>query len=185
MTDTCSEFTAELAKRYGEMVFATAYRILGDPDDAEDALQEVFLKLMTASKQASNAGPVDDWGAYLRVVATRCAIDLRRRRSRRTRNCIPLTSEIQDCNLQRPDGLSTRRQKAEALRRAMTGLNERDAMVFSLRHFEDYSYEEIAKLMGISANQVGVILHRARKFLQDVLASEDSEVSRMSSGRRG
>ena len=51
----------------------------------------------------------------------------------------------------------------------MTGLTKRDAMVFALRYFEDFSYEVIAAQTGINVNQVGVILHRARKLLQETV----------------
>jgi RNA polymerase sigma-70 factor (ECF subfamily) len=173
MSDGDTDLIARLATQYGEMVFATVYRILGDADDAEDAFQEVFLKVMASRKRSPNSRGVDDWGAYLRVVAIRSAIDLRRRESYQTRNRGTLTGEIQDSTAQRPDEIASRRQRAEALRQAMTSLTDRDATVFALRCFEDFSYEMIAAEMEISVNQVGVILHRARKLLQETLQTDD------------
>ena len=81
MDDHCRERVAELVDRYGRMVFATAYRILGKADDAEDALQDAFLKLMGAWDRRLGSTTVQDWGAYLRVMATRSAINLLRAKS--------------------------------------------------------------------------------------------------------
>jgi RNA polymerase sigma-70 factor (ECF subfamily) len=169
MADDCAERITRLAKQYGDMVFATAYRILGDSDDAEDAFQEVFLKLITLWKRRPNPEVVGDWGAYLRVVATRSAIDLRRRRSRRWKNRVAVTAAIQDTTAERADDLAAQHQRANALRQAMGRLTKRDALVFALRCFEDFSYEEIAAQTGLTVNQVGVILHRGRKTLQEAL----------------
>lgn len=62
-----------------------------------------------------------------------------------------------------------RNELAPLLRRAISSLPKRESTVFSLRHFDDFSYEQIASQLGISVSSVGVILHRARKRLRDVL----------------
>jgi RNA polymerase sigma-70 factor (ECF subfamily) len=160
---------AELAERYGRMVFATAHRILGNAHDAEDALQEVFLKTLASWPQRRTLDDVKDWGAYLRVVATRAALDLLRNRLRRNERCGRLPQDIEDPSVEDPESRAHRLQKAHALRRAISMLKKRDAQVFVLRHFEDSSYEEIASQTGLSVSQVGVILHRTRKRLQDML----------------
>ena len=150
------------------MVFTTAYRILGNADDAEDALQEVFLKLTGAWDGPLGPDAVRDWGAYLRVMATRCAVSLLRVRSNRRRGTVPLGD-----NVAAPDRRDSKRletsERMQLLRRALGGLKQRDAGVFALRHFEELSYEEIAAQMNLSVSQVGVILHRTRKRLQKLL----------------
>ena len=92
MKDDCREWITQLVEQFGELVFATVYRVLGNPDDAEDAFQDVFLKIVDFWNRRSNPETVSDWGAYLRVVATRAAIDLRRRRIQRNRSRIALTT---------------------------------------------------------------------------------------------
>jgi len=168
MSDDHREQVAELAERYGRMVFATAYRILGTAEDAEDALQEVFLNVLsTWSPRQTDA--VRNWGAYLRAVASRCAVDLLRRRSRWKRDGEELSEEIEAPPGRDPRSLASQHQRAGLLRQALAMLPERDARIFALRYFEDLSYEEIAAQMNLDANQVGVILYRGRKRLQELL----------------
>jgi RNA polymerase sigma-70 factor (ECF subfamily) len=62
-----------------------------------------------------------------------------------------------------------RNELAPLLRRAMATLPRRESVVFSLRHLNDLSYEQIAGQLGITAGSVGVILHRARKHLRAAL----------------
>ena len=165
-----TDWVAELADRHGRMVFGTAYRILGNPDDAEDALQDVFLRLLNSHGGAQTPDRVRDWGAYLRVAATRAAVDLLRRQSKWKRNHQPLREEIEDEKLQPVDAVIAWQGKAQRLRRALARLPKRDAQVFVLRYVEQLSYEQIAAEMGLSVSHVGVILHRAQRRLRDILA---------------
>lgn len=168
MNDDRTGKVAELSEQYGRMVFATAYRITGNTDDAEDALQDVFLKLIDSWKRL-NPDSIRDWGAYLRVMASRSAIDVLRRSSRWRHESVDIAPEIEDPNASNPQAAASQRQIADILRKALRTLPERDAQIFALRYFEDFSYETIAEQMKMNANHVGVILHRARARLQEIL----------------
>jgi RNA polymerase sigma factor (sigma-70 family) len=162
---------ARLAEGFGPMVFATAYRILGNRDEANDAYQEVFLKLMKAKGIPIPEDRDEEWGAYLRVTATRCAIDILHRRPRWE----PAGEELLE-NLAAPGGhdphsMANRHQRAELLRQALQTLPEREARIFTLRHFEDLSYEKIAQAEQVSVGAVGVILHRVTQRLKKALES--------------
>ena len=170
MNHNPTDRVTQLVDQHGRMVFATAYRILGNVDDAQEAFQEVFLKLLDSFNGRQKGHPVRDWGAYLRVVATRSAIDLLRENSRRTRWHKDLPDEIEDSRAPRSGQREDRQEMARTLRRAMTVLPDRDARVFGLKYFGDLSYEEIAAQTGLTVNQVGVILHRSRQRLRDVIA---------------
>lgn len=163
------QLVVELAEQHGRMVFTTAYRILGNADDAEDALQEVFLKVLACGRDRRRVEVVKEWGAYLRVVATRVAVGLLRDRLRRHERYGRLPEDVADPSCEDPDARAWRQQRAAILRRGISSLNGRDAQVFILRHFESFSYEEIASQMGLSVSQVGVILHRVRNRLQSLL----------------
>lgn len=169
MTDDHVDAVAELADRYGRMVFATAYRVLGNAEDAEDAFQEVFLRLLGTRNGHVKPDAVRDWGGYLRVTASRCAVDLLRRKSKWKQNREELSEAIDAWAAGNSPPAAARRQKAELLRQALAGLPKRDARVFALRYFEDASYRQIAAQMDLSVNQVGVILHRGRRRLREIL----------------
>ncbi len=74
MNQKCVDWVTELSEHFGRMVYATAYRVLGNHQDAEDILQDVFLKLLGGWGKRIQPETVRDWGAYLRVTALRCAI---------------------------------------------------------------------------------------------------------------
>ena len=169
MKSSHADVVAQLADQFGRMVFATAYRILGNRDEAEDAYQEVFLKLMKAKRMRIPLDRTDEWGAYLRVVASRCAFDLFRRRPRWESADEERLGTLGSPNGKDPRSAATERQQAEMLRRALRCLSERDARIFSLRHFESLSYERIAELEQLSVSAVGVILHRANQRLRKIL----------------
>ena len=69
------------------------------------------------------------------------------------------------------------------LRRALSLMPQRDAEVFVLRCFDDLSYEAIAAQMNVSVSQVGVILHRTRNRLREMLKGQvDTAAARMKRG---
>jgi len=169
MKSSHADLVAQLADQFGRMVFATAYRILGNRDEAEDAYQEVFLKLMKTKKPDILPERTDEWGAYLRVVASRCAIDLLHRRPKWDSANEEQLETLESPNGNDPRSAAAQRQQAEILRQALSGLPERDARIFTLRHFESLSYERIAHLEQLSVSAVGVILHRASQRLRKIL----------------
>lgn len=179
MSGDRAEQVAQLANEHGRTVFTAAYRILGNAEDAEDVLQEVFLKMLRTRQNRAERGAVRDWGAYLRVAASRTAVDLLRRKRGRKRGDgewahDPARDPERLEDVQVPDGRTPRREaiereRARFLRQALGSLPKREARVFALRYFEEFSYERIGDHLGLSVNLVGVILHRARERLRRIL----------------
>lgn len=169
------DWVTDLSERYGRMVYSTAYRILGNPQDSEDVLQEVFLKLLGGWSGKVKPNTVQDWGAYLRVTAARTAIDLLRRKPKEKQESWELVREIEASGEPSPRYQASQKQKVRFLRQALSQLPERDARAFALRYFEDLSYDVIAEHLGVSVNQVGVILHRTRERLKEILAPLSSQ----------
>ena len=159
----------DLVGRHGRMVFATAYRILGRSEDAEDVLQDVFLKLLGKGLSRPNLDAVRNWGAWLRVAATRRAVDILRRNRKRECNVGENIDLVQAPAADNPRNTAIKHENAKRLREALGSLPKRDARVFALRYFEDFSYQQIAESMKMKENAVGVVLHRARERLRDIL----------------
>lgn len=160
----------ELVDEHGRMVYGTAYRILGNREDAEDVFQEVFLKVARLRGRRLRVVVVREWGAFLRVMATRRSIDLARRN--RTRARVVGVDWIAD--LEAPAGENPRqaailRERADLMRQAVAALPKRESLVFSLRYFDDLSYADIAEHLGTTVSAVGVLLFRARKHLHAAL----------------
>jgi RNA polymerase sigma-70 factor, ECF subfamily len=166
MDDNNGRYVTELADRYARLVFATSYRIMGNTHDAEDVLQQVFLKLLSPRRRDVKSDAIRNWGAYLRTMASRAALDLLRAKRQCRLREIPLTDEVN--NEQGADYAVSREEEADRLRQALAALPERDALVFSLRYLEELSYEAIAEQTGLNIDLIGVVLHRSRKVLRDI-----------------
>ena len=138
------------------LIFRTAYRITGNASDAEDALQNVFLRFL---RRAPGARTVDNEASYFRRAAVNAALDSVRARTPELG--IPL-DDLPAAPAQ-PEATGTR----EALRHALGKLKPRDAEIFALRFFEERSNAEIAQMLGLSRVLVAVIVHRTRKQLQN------------------
>jgi RNA polymerase sigma-70 factor (ECF subfamily) len=146
---------AGLYERHYETVFRAALRVTGNPADAEDVLQTVFLRVLARS------GDVEDVtlpAAYFRRAAVNAAVDVLRRRELRADSVYD--DSAPHAAVQSPLLLK------ERLRRAIAALDREDASLFLLRHVEGLSNEELAGLFKVEKNNVAVRLHRIRLRLQ-------------------
>jgi RNA polymerase sigma-70 factor, ECF subfamily len=146
---------AELYERHYEAVFRAALRVTGNPADAEDVLQTVFLRAL------ARGGDVEDVAlpaAYFRRAAVNAAVDVLRRRELRADSVYD--DSAPHAGVQPPLLLK------ERLRRALGILDRDDASLFLLRHVEGLSIEELAGMFAIEKNNVTVRLHRIRLRLQ-------------------
>ena len=146
---------AELYERHYEAVFRAALRVTGNPSDAQDVLQTVFLRILSRSDEDAATRYS---AAYFRRAAVNAAVDVLRRRAVHAET---LYEEwAQHAAVEPPLLLK------ERLRRAVATLENDDASLFLLRHVEGLSIEELADLFQLQKNNVAVRLHRIRLRLQ-------------------
>lgn len=161
-----------ILSEHGEVVWQTAYRLLGNHADASDCFQKTSLDVLEVSRRE----PVRDWRALVRRLATARALDLLRDRYRRTSHCESLADPSAVASPEPgPQQQAEGAELAERLRTALAQLPRRQAEVFCLRCFEEMTYPQIADRLGLDTNAVGVLLHRARKRLRELLASVKPE----------
>ena len=146
---------AELYERHYEAVFRAALRVTGNPADAEDVLQTVFLRVMA---QGGHVEDVTLPAAYFRRAAVNAAVDVLRRRELRAES---VYDSLAPHAAVQPPGLLK-----ERLRRALGILERDDASLFLLRHVEGLSIDELAATFQLEKNNVSVKLHRIRMRLQ-------------------
>jgi RNA polymerase sigma-70 factor (ECF subfamily) len=150
-----------LVRQHGTMVFGIAWRILGQAEDAEDVVQEVFAE---AHRQANGAA-VLCWPAMLRRMAACRSLDaLRRRRITEPLDPARLAATGSD-----PPAIAVGHELEARLRAALAELAPREAEVFCLRYFEDLSYREISEALGISPTATSRALSQARARLEALL----------------
>jgi RNA polymerase sigma-70 factor (ECF subfamily) len=160
----------ELVREYGPVVWRTACRLLGHEADAADCFQRTFL----AAVELDAAAPVRNWPAVLKRIATARALDQLRSRHRHTARSAPLPDEPPaDPFAFDPSELACGGELAAALRAALPAVDPQQAEVFCLVCLEGFSNRDAAAHLGVTANHVGVLLHRARAALRDRLAAFD------------
>ena len=150
---------AQLVAEFGDLVYGTIYRLTANAAEAEDAAQEVFIRLPRVV--AGFAGTVEQFPGWLRRIAVRAA--LMRLRSGRRRN--EVSAESIAALVSRPDDVLSRLTIESALAR----LSVEHRTVFLLKEVEGYDHAEIAELLGISVANSEVRLHRARRQLRELL----------------
>jgi len=152
---TLSAEFADLYESHHASVYRTALRITGNPADAEDVLQTVFLRVLNQGERLNSSYAPE---AYFRRAAANAALDLLRRRV--SHHETQLDEESADVSIENTAFLK------ERLRRAIAALDPDDAAIFLLRYVEGLSNGELAELFGQEKNNIAVRLHRIRQSLQ-------------------
>ncbi len=150
-----SEEFAGLYQRYSDTVYRTALRVTGNPADAEDVLQTVFIRILNQGERLDLATVPE---GYFRRAATNAAVDIIRRKC--SRGDVQLDETLPHAAHDSPVLLK------EQLRRAISTLDSRDAEVFLLRYVEGLSNGEIAEMFDVEKTTIAVRLHRIRHELQ-------------------
>jgi len=154
-----------IVRDHGPMAYDTAWRILGNASDTQDAVQEAFVDAVRMERTSR----IENWGGLLRRLVARRAIDLLRSR----RGGRALSIEPAAPSRMHPEAIAVGQELAERLRVALTQLPQRESEVFVLRYFADFSNSEIAAFLKLSAGAVGVALHKARTRLAELLETTE------------
>lgn len=169
---------AEIAERHSDRVFSLCLRMTGNRQDALDASQEVFMRLLRKIHLYDGSAAFTTW---LHRVASNVCYDQLRARSRRP---MPVEEppEIADLSpLRDMDSTELRPVIEEAL--ALLPYDYRAPIV--LRDMEGYSYEQIEGALGIPGGTVRSRLHRGRRILADHLRNLIGDDERQSTGEEG
>jgi len=162
-----------LVEEQSRMVFRVAWRMTGNVEDAEDVVQETFLK---AHRSYDGFDARARFGTWIYRIAVNCAIDvLRRRRSHRVAPRRPDDGESDPIeSIPSNDPLPDRRAFAGEIDRnvasALSRLSERERAAFVLRHLEGMAIEGIAEVLKIGPNAVKQTVFRAVQKLRRELA---------------
>ncbi len=156
-----------IVDHHGGSVWRTAYRLLGDREEAADRWQETFLAVLELSRRQR----IRNWRAALTRICTCRAVDqLRRRLRNRSRHTeLPDMASVVSPN-PGPVAQAQAAELSERLRLALVSLPAQQAEVFCLRCMSEMSYRDIARQLGIKTSAVGVLLHRARLRLRNLLS---------------
>lgn len=166
------DFAARFA-RHDADVLRVCRRILGSREAAEDARGEVFLRARRGFASFEEGRPFRPW--LLAIAGNWCIDQLRRRAfEQRTFSDSPEEETLPSAG---PSPLSRAmaRQRGERLGTAIEQLPLRYRLPIVLRYFADEDYESIASALGVSRNQVGSLIFRAKRMLRGKLADDAGE----------
>jgi RNA polymerase sigma-70 factor (ECF subfamily) len=176
-----TEAFRSLVERHSRAVYRLAHRMTGNASDAEDVVQETFLK---AYKQLGRFESRANFSTWLHRIAVNCSIDLIRSRPHREagHDSADLEemggAEADHESAQRtPERLMLSTEVQDRINRAMSTLSHRERAAFVLRHFEGNSIEDISRSLGLKTNATKHSIFRAvrkmRAALEPFVATED------------
>jgi RNA polymerase sigma factor (sigma-70 family) len=161
---------ATLYDRYESRIFTFCQRLTGNPEDAADATQEAFVKVLQRLPRLE--GRELNFGAYLFTAARNASYDvIGHRKKAQPVDEIPEygggagAREPGDLDID-PERAALVGAQQEEIRAANLGLPERQREVLALRELEDLSYDEIAEIMHMNRNSVAQLISRARMNLR-------------------
>lgn len=163
---------AELVKRYQKNIYYLAYRLLGNHLDADDVVQETFVRVYRRQKEIAN---VNSFTSFLTRIATNYAIDLLRKKRGRgavSDDLSALPGDIQIDLARRvrtPEELLSDKVVMEEIQRALDRLPPRQRITVVLHDVEGYTKAEVAGILECPEATVRSNLHIARTKLKKIL----------------
>ena len=155
-----SEAFGHLVEMYQGPVYNLCYRMLGDPDEAEDASQESFMRAFFSIQRYDNRRSFSTW--LLSIAAHYCIDQLRRRRVKLIPFQDLLYEDIADSS-PNPETATSIHEDQQRVRSLLEGLNPTDRAAVILFYWYDFSYDQIAESLNLTVSAVKSRLHRARE----------------------
>jgi RNA polymerase sigma-70 factor (ECF subfamily) len=164
------EAFGRLVQQHSHRVFVLAFRMLGNEQDAEDVVQESFLR---AYQQLGRFQARADFGTWLYRIAINCAVDLMRGKERRlsARAASPDVAEgISISDQANPEQMAAGSEIGTLVASAMSSLTAIERAAFTLRHHEGQSVDEISKALNLGRSAAKHAVFRAVRKLRTALA---------------
>ncbi len=160
-----------LVMHYQQMVYNVTYRIMGEPQAAEDASQEAFVSAYKALNRF-RGGSFKSW--LLRIATNACYDELRRRKRRPQSSLDELTEDNESFSFLSssdigPEGQSQQLETMRAIEHCLSCLPDDQRVTAVLCDVEGYNYQEIADITHVSLGTVKSRMSRARAKLRDCL----------------
>lgn len=160
----------ELVNRYKKLIFNTSYRMLGNYEEAEDAAQEVFIKIYRSLNRYDPCYKFSTWS--VKITTNYCLDILRKRKA----EIYPLDEQydLKDEGLS-PEEHYISLEKQQIVQRAIDELPDKYKELIILFHHRGLSYSEIMDVTGESLTIVKNRLYRGRQMLKEIIERYDKE----------
>ena len=158
-----AESYSALVSRYRAQYARFAARMLGNREDAEEALQDAFVRAYRSLAKCDDPAKFGSW--LFRILANRCRTT-GSRRGRRERTFVRDDIALMDAAEEHPEDRAAWR---EEIQRALQQLDDDQREAFLLKHVEEMGYEEIAELTGVGVSALKMRVKRACERLRVLL----------------
>ena len=160
-------FFNDLVKQYSEPLYWHVRTMVGSHEDADDLMQEIFIKVWNALPRFRGDSDVFTW--LWRIATNETVSHLRKARVRAALSFSALSAEAE--RVADPDPYFDGDAALRALRKAIAKLPDKQRMVFAMRYYEELSYEQISEITGTSVGALKASYHiayeKVKAFLQD------------------
>jgi RNA polymerase sigma-70 factor (ECF subfamily) len=173
--DAARDRYADLVARQQRRAVRIAYQYLRDAYDADEAVQDAFIKVFTHITSYREDLPFEVW--FTRILVNAC-LDLRKSRGRRLRWAVPMSSGSETAPTdpatpeQTPEQRLVSRERTNEITAAVESLPDRQRTVFTLCHLAEQTTAEVSAALGLSEATVRVHLFRAIRKLRRLLEHE-------------
>lgn len=153
---------------YQQKLYRIAYRLLEDGDDAEDMVQEAYIKLWNKKEELFR---VENPESYSVIILRNLCLDFIKTKARHKTNSM----EAIEYNLSEDTLLTQQleeREKVKIIEKIVDQLPEQQRIVMKMRHIDDCSPDEIESITGLSNVNIRVLLSRARKKVKEIFEKE-------------
>ena len=175
--DLARERFAELVGNQQRRALRIAFQYLRDAHDADEAVQDAFVKVFTHITTYREDLPFEVW--FTRILVNGC-LDMRKARARRLRWAVPMSTPNEHPGAepaapqQNPEQRLASSERGKEIAAAVQQLPERQRTVFTLCHIAEQSTAEVSQALGLSEATVRVHLFRAVRKLRKLLERERS-----------
>ncbi len=164
-----SEFKL-LVLPHSSRLYRMAFRLMSNREEAEDIVQEVYVKLWGMRNQLNSYNSIE--ALAVRITRNLCLDNLRRRKV--NQNAMKAEQMKEEMHSVSPAEQLEKKEEAEMIHTLIAALPEPQRSLVHLRHLEGKEYEEISEMVNMNVNAIRVSISRARKQMREMLEKQYS-----------
>ncbi|HEY4552714.1 MAG TPA: RNA polymerase sigma factor [Bacillaceae bacterium] len=169
---------AHIINKYKNPLYATVVRMVKNPQDAQDLVQEAFIKVYSQLGKYERKSSFSSW--LYRVAINHCMDEFRKKHNRLQH--VEMNEEKAP-NTEHPEVVFLKKEKNRQLEKLIRTLPEEERWIILLRYVNELSYAEISELTGIPVSHVRNKLHRAKKKMRETVKREGGYFDELSNDR--
>jgi len=159
-----------LVMPYSSRLFRMAYRLMNSREEAEDIVQEVYMKLWGMRNELPGYDNIE--ALSVRITRNLCLDQLRRRKAGQT--ALRCERSLTENDTDNPENRLEKQEQKEVIHALIASLPEPQRSLVHLRHLEGKDYEEISQMVNMNVNAIRVSISRARKQMREMLEKKYS-----------